>query len=312
MNTDEISMTGVLEARTNARGKAGLSEKLLSPRANNIQRLIREYISSNPITVALFVFEVLVMTTVFAVTYVTKSHEATKSLLAASDCSSATTDGSYNLNPQDSATSVQMEILTPNVLSPSGYNYSSVVITAEWSSCAIPMQYTAINLHGGDDSHNFASNSTEFIIPSSMNTTAAAEDEVDSTFSLGISGSVSSSSGRCFQLMCSASVSSGANGFVVVGIPNATPLRTIGSGSMGQLVGIISVESNTVSASCFGSFSGVIVTAASFSNNVVKSDIIVCTQYSGVLTLLGIALTYSLTTFSVFRMVQYVYDVYRK
>lgn len=279
-----------------------------------------QYAHKHPTLVKLLLVEISIMIAVFVGTYLAKSAETTQSLLAAADCPTASSDaGSYSLTTQSAAYGVNMEILTPDIASPSGYNYSYALVTAYWHSCDVPAQSAQLILAPLDDDElPYYGNFSSCVPSSSLDT---VQDEALQIFrqysvSVNIGGTDAGvdefgESLNCFILDYDITYGPGKldlNGYLPNGgIQIMPPVQVYGTGNVGQLVGLISLFNNVVT---YGSLSGVMVTVATSANDVVKSNIITCTQPTSTLTSLGTALSYTLTVYSIFKMFHYVHQFY--
>ncbi len=202
---------------------------------------------------------------------------------------------------------MSLSLLTPNPLSPSGYNYSFIYATSSWQSCAIPPQSTRFNLVPYPTSENYQ-NSSSFSIKSSMynSVETITEDEdgfggVEFDFFIN-AGSVQDD---CFILECTIFAGPGAMNQSMFG--DYYPVGKIyGTVNEVQLTASVTVYSEAISSACTGYVGGNMIPISTNTNEIVIGDVVTCTINTNDFTALSIALTYMLTSYSIMRMVEYV------
>jgi hypothetical protein len=305
--TEDVEMGRVSMVETSS---VNMNEHLMIRTTNftKIYTLISTYFKKNQLSVKKIVFPSILILVVFVIAFVIKSKDTTKSLLPSGQCETCPNCGSFSLNKQTLNDGVDFLLMVPEVNSPSGYNYSTGSIYGSWESCSIPPQSDSFDLDPvpSEKFHN-AINSSSFVIPSSSNNSFSSIYEIDPVEVTKVRFWISAggyNTPDCFQLLCYTSFVPG----MYESPDHISYAKIYGVNFDMQLIGQISITGASVTGSCYGSVGGQLATALTVANTVTVSDIIVCIEYPGTFTVLSIALSYALTTFSVLKCLLYIYD----
>jgi hypothetical protein len=278
---------------------------------------------TNPITLRVSIGEAIILVAIFLSVFLVKRDEVVKSLLSAAECPTSADDaGSYSLSSQDAIAYSAFELLTASPTSPTGYNSTTIVVKSRWKSCGVSMQSEPLIIQpplnttsydnyqslrfGISSSFSEEANETSAEIYAVTMTTNVAASDYSISLDKDYWGAVNQTT-DCFALGCAA--------FVMAGHPPAdwkNSSQAFGMGTYGSLQVSMDKYANGISATCTASFAGVMVNVASYYNSAIKSDVIVCTQYPGNLTAMGVALSYMLTIFSLFRTMHYLFGILTK
>jgi hypothetical protein len=270
-------------------------------KSNIFIRLIRkayDFIKNDPKTALLLGIELSILISVFVSAYFVKKRESISALTPAQDCPTCSDCYSYDFAGSTAGNVLQMELLTPVVdnQGDNSFNYSFVRLRSEFLTGEIlHMSKDDVANVFLDQESKYAS--TEFIIPTStdsttITTTVKAEVNVSTTDPNSvflIKCYVDYGPGRDFSLFKNAT-----------GIISGTP------GMKSMIIAQIVFIGATVTGSCNSYLAGNLVNSLTVSESVINTNIITCTTDTNAFTAISIALSYTLTTFSVMRLLHFI------
>jgi hypothetical protein len=264
-----------------------------------------KFAKDNPGTLKCVILEIVLLVVVFGVTFAVKKNETISALLPASDCPTCADCVSYSLPAVNDFNFVDFLVVTPSSDSQIGtsWNYSFVELSGSFTAKGISTVDSSdigqvVNITDGAyykwKSYHFALPSGPYHAGTNESLTHFAVNET-----IGDSNTYVHFFAEC-------SVNYGPGGMAADSqAMGELSADLINNSSMTLFFG---VSGTTVTSSCNAYVAGNYVNVFSSSASLVSSDIITCTTYTNAFTALGIALSYALSTFSVIKIVHFIYD----
>jgi hypothetical protein len=281
-------------------------------RASLVKAKILKFARENPRTIAILILEIACLTVIFGVSFAVKKNETISALLPATDCPSCSDCMSYSFPYTVSNNQYLMEVLTPSssFQQLNSWNYTAVTLNAWFAAEGIP------SLSSSDIAMLFGNNSVRsenayFTLPNGPNdqkidlATVSSKNFSSAYIALGLNSTSPESS---FKLWCAASYAPGSFA------QNETLHFDVYKGKITGFISDSMIEAKlvcshtTCTATCSAYLAGNLINVLYDSASVTSTDIITCTTPTNAFTALGIALSYTLSSFSVIRIFHFLYE----